>query len=118
MDDGRPIFLQLAEHIEDGIIDGSYPEQSQLPSINEFAAFHRINPATALKGITRLVDAGLVHKRRGVGMFVTAGARDALIAARRERFAATHLGPLLAEARTLGITTEQLIDLIRKDSSS
>ncbi|MGY6498095.1 MAG: GntR family transcriptional regulator [Microcella sp.] len=118
MDDGRPIFLQLAEHIEDGIIDGSYPDEGQLPSINDFAAFHRINPATALKGIQRLVDAGLVYKRRGVGMFVSAGARERLLAARRERFAKTHVAPLLAEARTLGLSTTELIDLIRKDTPS
>lgn len=118
MDDGRPIFLQLAERIEDGIIDGTYPDEGQLPSINEFAAFHRINPATALKGITRLVDAGLVYKRRGVGMFVAAGARDRLLAARRERFADSHIAPLLAEAQHLGLTTDELIDLIRKDTPS
>ena len=52
MDDGRPIFLQIAALIERQIIDGSLPEGEQVPSINEFAAFHRINPATALKGIT------------------------------------------------------------------
>ncbi|BAU32811.1 GntR family transcriptional regulator [Microcella alkaliphila] len=118
MDDGRPIFLQLAERIEDGIIDGTYPDEGQLPSINDFAAFHRINPATALKGIQRLVDAGVVYKRRGVGMFVSAGARERLLAARRDRFAVTHISPLLTEARTLGLTTAELIDLIRKDTPS
>ena len=75
MDDERPIFLQVAELIENQIIDGAMPEGAQVPSINELAAFHRINPATALKGVTRLVDAGLLYKQRGIGMFVADGAR-------------------------------------------
>ena len=74
-DDSRPIFLQLAEMLEDGVISGAFPEGGQIPSITEYSAALKINPATALKGINLLVDAGLVYKKRGVGMFVagTAG---------------------------------------------
>ena len=79
MDDARPLFLQIAEQIEGQIVDGSMREESQVPSINELAAFHRINPATALKGVNLLVEAGVLYKRRGVGMFVAPGAHDALI---------------------------------------
>lgn len=118
MDDGRPIFVQIAELIERQIIDGSLPEGGQVPSINEFASFHRINPATALKGITVLVDAGLLYKRRGIGMFVAEGARERLLAERRQRFAAKYVQPLVREARGLELTTEQLIDIIRKESAS
>ena len=57
MDDSRPLFAQVAENIENDIISGALPEEGQAPSINEFAAFYRINPATALKGINVLVDA-------------------------------------------------------------
>ena len=114
MDDGRPIFLQIAELVERQIIDGSLPEGEQVPSINEFAAFHRINPATALKGITLLVDAGVLYKRRGIGMFVAEGARARLLAERRERFAAEYVHPLVVEARALGLTTDHLIEMIRK----
>jgi len=116
MDDGRPIFLQIAEQIENQIIDGSYGDGSQVPSINEFAAFHRINPATALKGITRLVDTGVLYKRRGIGMFVADGARDRLLAERRERFGTEFVRPLVAEARALGLTTDQLTEMIRKEA--
>ena len=80
-DESRPIFLQLAEMLEEGIISGAYPEEGQIPSITEFSAALKINPATALKGINLLVDEGLVYKKRGVGMFVATGARDALLAA-------------------------------------
>lgn len=115
MDDGRPIFLQLADAIEEGILNGTYAEETQIPSTTEFAAFHRINPATALKGITRLVDAGVLYKKRGIGMFVAAGARDALVAARRETFRDDYIRPLTAEARALGITVDELAEMIRKD---
>lgn len=118
MDDGRPIFVQIAELIERQIIDGSLPEGAQVPSINEFASFHRINPATALKGVTLLVDAGVLVKRRGIGMFVTEGARERLLADRRERFAAEYVHPLVREARSLDLTIDQLIAIIRKESAS
>jgi DNA-binding transcriptional regulator YhcF (GntR family) len=72
-DDGRPLFRQIAEQIESSIVDGSLDEEDQVPSTNELAAFHRINPATAAKGVHQLVTDGVIHKRRGIGMFVTAG---------------------------------------------
>lgn len=118
MDDGRPIFRQLAEQIENQIIDQTLVEGHQVPSINEFAAFHRINPATALKGITLLVDSGVLFKRRGIGMFVSDGARDRLLTERRDRFTAEYVHPLLLEARGLELTSDQLIDIIRKESAS
>lgn len=118
MDDDRPIFLQISEQIEGQIIDGSMAEEQQVPSINELAAFHRINPATALKGVSRLVDAGILYKRRGIGMFVAPGARDTLLARRREAFADEYVRPLLTEAARLAISSEHVIDLIRKEAAS
>ncbi|WP_062204246.1 GntR family transcriptional regulator [Demequina salsinemoris] len=115
MDDGRPLFLQIAEALESAILDGSMPEGAQVPSINELAAFHRINPATALKGVNRLVDAGVLHKRRGVGMFVTEGARGALLEARRGEFAAEHVAPLVSRAQALGIGADELAAMITKE---
>ena len=82
----RPIFLQLAEQLEEGILSGAYPEESQVPSITEYSATYKINPATALKGINLLVDQGLLYKKRGVGMFVSTGAREKLRERRREDF--------------------------------
>ena len=117
MDDSRPIFRQLAEQIENQIIDGSLVEGAQVPSINEYAAFHRINPATALKGITLLVDTGVLYKRRGIGMFVADGARAQLIDERRRTFLNDFIRPLRAEAHALGITPEELADMIRKDTT-
>ena len=116
MDEGRPIFVQIAEQIEGQIVDGTMPEESQVPSINELAAFHRINPATALKGVNVLVDDGILYKRRGIGMFVADGARHMLVARRREAFSAAYVRPLLAEASQLSITPKQLADMIHKEA--
>ena len=72
----KPIFQQIAEGLEDGILLGAFPEEGQIPSITEFSVLYKINPATALKGINLLVEEGVVYKKRGVGMFVAQGARS------------------------------------------
>jgi len=114
MDESRPIFQQIAEQIENDIIAGTLPEESQIPSTNEFAAFHRINPATAGKGVNLLVDSGILYKKRGIGMFVAEGARARLVADRRDQFRDQYLTPLFAEAAKLGITRDQLAAMIQK----
>lgn len=116
IDDGKPIFLQISERVEDSIIDRSLPEESQAPSTNELAAFHRINPATAAKGIAMLVDKGVLYKRRGIGMFVATGARELLLVERRTAFAERYLDPLLIEARKLGLGPDDLTRLIHDRS--
>ena len=113
-DGTRPIFLQLAEMLEEGIISGAYPEEGQIPSITEFSAALKINPATALKGINLLVDEGLVYKKRGVGMFVATGARDALLQKRRESFYTERVRPVAREVSSLGLTLPELIGLVER----
>jgi GntR family transcriptional regulator len=112
VDDSRPIFLQIAEQIENDIISGALPEETQVPSTNELAAYLRINPATAGKGVNLLVDAGILYKKRGIGMFVADGARARLVAQRRDQFREQYVTPLLAEAEKLGITPGQLATMI------
>jgi len=70
----KPIFLQLAQMIEDAILSGAFAEETQIPSTTELSVTYKINPATALKGINLLVDEKIIHKKRGVGMFVSVGA--------------------------------------------
>jgi DNA-binding transcriptional regulator YhcF (GntR family) len=111
-DDGRPLFLQIAEQIESAVIDGSLAEEAQVPSTNELAAFHRINPATAAKGVNQLVADGTLYKRRGIGMFVASGARASLLERRRESFAAQFVAPLLSEAQKLGIDAESIKKMV------
>ena len=112
MDDGRPIFQQIADQIADGIAAGAYPEGTQVPSTTELSAFHRINPATVGKGVNLLVERGLLHKRRGLGMFVSDGARASLLAARTAAFARAYVRPLLAEARALGLSTDDVHKIV------
>ena len=112
----KPIFLQLAEQLEAGILSGAYPEETQVPSITEFAAAYKINPATALKGINQLVNTGLLYKKRGIGMFVARGAQEILRKQRSELFYQDYILPMLREAKNLGLSPEQLTDLIRRGS--
>ena len=88
------------------------------PGHHELAAFYRINPATAAKGVAMLTDKGVLHKRRGIGMFVSEGARELLLGERRAAFADRYIDPLLAEARTLGLGAEDLADLLRQRAAS
>src|SRR5580698_8970966 len=113
LDDGTPLFLQIGAQLADDIADGTLAEGDRVPSSNEFAAFYRINPATAAKGINVLIDEGLLEKRRGIGMFVAAGARERLLSERRQRFAQQYLEPLLTEATRLGIDADSLVSLLR-----
>jgi DNA-binding transcriptional regulator YhcF (GntR family) len=114
LDESRPIFLQVAEQIEDDIIEGRLPEESQVPSTIQFATFYKINPATAAKGVNLLVDQEILHKKRGIGMFVAVGARAALLEKRKEQFFEQYVLTMIRESGKLGITVEQLIEMIRR----
>jgi GntR family transcriptional regulator len=116
LDDGAPIFSQVADRLAEEITEGALAEGDRVPSSNELAAFYRINPATAAKGINVLADDGLLEKRRGIGMFVAAGARERLVSARRRGFAERYVVPLVAEASRLGIDADELVALIRESS--
>ncbi|HBK86166.1 MAG TPA: GntR family transcriptional regulator, partial [Firmicutes bacterium] len=82
----KPIYLQLAEAIEDDILKGIFEENGQVASTTELAVSLRINPATAGKGLNLLVDEGILFKKRGVGMFVAVGAREMILQKRKETF--------------------------------
>jgi GntR family transcriptional regulator len=117
LDDGAPLFSQIAELLAEEIAEGVLSEGDQVPSTNELAAYHRINPATAAKGINVLIDDGLLEKRRGIGMFVATGARARLLDDRRKQFAAHYVEPMLAEAARLGIDSRALLALIQASSN-
>ena len=117
MDESRPIFLQIAEAIENDIIAGALAEETQVPSTNEFAAFYRINPATALKGVNLLVDDGTLYKKRGIGMFVAEGAQAQIVTKRRDKFSEEFVRPLVQEAEKLGISARELAAMIQKEGN-
>ncbi len=110
----KPIFIQIAEGIEDGILTGAFPEESQIPSITEFSVNYKINPATALKGINLLVDEEIVFKKRGVGMFVAKGAVSKLQKKRQNQFYDNYVSRLVEEAKRLGITSDEIIAMIER----
>lgn len=118
MDDSRPIFVQIAERIENDIIEGRLPEESQVPSTNQFASFYQINPATAAKGVNLLVDQGILYKKRGIGMFVANGVRAKLMEKRKQQFYEQYVVTMVREAEKLGITVEQLTDMIRRGDTA
>jgi DNA-binding transcriptional regulator YhcF (GntR family) len=117
LDEGIPLFVQVAERLAADIADGGLAEGGRVPSTNELAAFYRINPATAAKGINKLADDGLLEKRRGIGMFVADGARATLLARRRAEFTERYVRPLLTEATRLGMNTDELVALIKELSN-
>ena len=118
MDDGRPLFIQIAEKIEASILDGSLAEEEQAPSTNELAAFHRVNPATAGKGLTLLVERGILVRRRGLGTFVAPGAQQIVRSERVEQFARHYVEPLLDEARAIGLDADAVLAMIRDRDAS
>ena len=113
----KPIFIQIAEGVEGGILTGAFPEESQIPSITEFSVNYKINPATALKGINLLVDENIIYKKRGVGMFVAEGAVQKLRKKRQDQFYTNYISSLIDEARRLGISSEDVIAMIERGFS-
>ena len=114
----QPLFRQIASLVEDAIVDGTLGEGDRAPSTNELADFHNINPATARKGISLLVDIGVLDKRRGIGRFVADGALAKIRERRRADFAAEYMAPLVDEAVRLGYHRAQLHDLFDRVAES
>ena len=117
IDENRPIFVQIAERIEEDILAGRLAEEEQVPSTNQFAALYQINPATAAKGVNLLVDQGILYKKRGMGMFVATGSRERLMEKRRELFFEHYVVAMVREANRLGIEEEQVIAMIQKGAT-
>lgn len=110
----KPIFQQIREGIEDSILQGHYNEGEQIPSITELALRYQINPATALKGINILVENNIVHKKRGIGMFVCEGAVERLLEDRRNEFFDKYITSLVDEAKRLGLSPDDIKKMIER----
>ena len=108
----KSIYIQIKEMIETDILRDILLEEERVPSTNELAKLYAINPATAAKGVNLLVDEGILYKKRGIGMFVAEGAKKTIQKRRRENFFETYIQGMLTEAASLGITKEDLIDMI------
>lgn len=108
----KSIYIQISEMIENDILRDIILEEERVPSTNELAKLYSINPATAAKGINILVDSGILYKKRGIGMFVSKGAKESIMKIRKEQFFDNYVSTLLSEAKSLGITTDELIRMI------
>lgn len=110
--DNQPIYRQLRDMVVAMILDGTLAEGDALPSVRQVAADYRVNHLTVLKAYQQLVDEDLVEKRRGVGMFVTQGARRQLLRSERERFLAEEWPRVHATIVRLGLSAEELLDAV------
>ncbi len=113
-DGEKPIYIQMAEWIEENILTGVFPEETQIPSTTEISAMYRINPATALKGVNILVDKGIIYKKRGLGMFVSSGAEQKIRGERKQEFFEKYVKALVSEAQKLQISKNEIITMIEK----
>lgn len=102
------IYLQIARMLEDDILRGIYREEEGVPSTNELARVYSINPATAAKGLNLLVADEVLYKRRGIGMFVSRGAKEKVKEKRKAAFFDGYVKPLVREGKSLGLTGEEL----------
>lgn len=110
----EPIYLQVSEQIEDAIFTRTFAEGERVPSTTEISKQYHINPATVLKGMNLLVAADLLEKRRGLGMFVKSGAQERVTQRRQDMFYKNYIVSLVQEAQKLGLTEEQLWQLIQR----
>ena len=108
----KSIYLQIREMIERDILRDNLQEEERVPSTNELAKLYAINPATAAKGINLLVDEGILYKKRGIGMFVAAVAKEQIKKKKKAHFYEDYIQSLLTEAANLGISKEELIAMI------
>jgi len=110
----KSIYLQISEMIETDILRGILLEEERVPSTNELAKIYTINPATAAKGVNILVDEGILYKKRGIGMFVAQGAKEMILQKRRGAFYENYVKGMIAEAQSLGISRDELAEMIRR----
>jgi GntR family transcriptional regulator len=108
--DSQPIYRQLRDRVVAMILDGVLKEGDPLPSVRNVAAEYRVNPLTVLKGYQQLVDEGLVESRRGLGMFINAGARNLLLQGERQKFLGEEWPRIHAIIQRLGLKPEELLE--------
>src|SRR5690625_2604457 len=118
LNDRKPIFEQIKDWISDQIISGTLKEDDRVPSTNEIVQFYKVNHLTVAKGVNQLVNQGIIYKKRGVGMFVAPDAKEKLMGERKQNFKEEYLKPMMDEARKLGLTNEEISQLITEMKGS
>ena len=110
----KSIYIQISEMIENDILRDILLEEEKVPSTNDLAKIYTINPATAAKGVNILVDSGVLYKKRGIGMFVSSGAKKLIMKRRKAEFYENYVRAIVEEAKNLGMTKEDLIKMIEE----
>ncbi|MGL5414665.1 MAG: GntR family transcriptional regulator [Clostridium sp.] len=110
-----PIYVQISQSVEDGILNGVFEEENPIPSTTEISLMYKINPATVNKGFNILVNKELIYKKRGIGMFVKKGSYEILKEQRREQFFNGFIVPIIEEAKKLNISEDEIIKMIQKE---
>ena len=113
MDDSKPIYMQIAQGIEDDILNGLLKEEEQVMSTNQFSEVYGINPATSRKGINILTEEDILYKKRGIGMFVKPGAKEYIKGKRRKSFFKDFVLKTIKEGEKVDINKEEIIDMIK-----
>jgi DNA-binding transcriptional regulator YhcF (GntR family) len=114
MNDAQPVFVRITEIIENGIIGETWRTGELIISTTQISRMYNVNPATAVKAVSRLTEDGILYKRPGIGMCVAEGAREKIVERRKAAFLGTALDTFLAEAKTLNIPAKELINLIKE----
>jgi GntR family transcriptional regulator len=115
--ENQPIYRQLRELVVERIMDGSFVEGEAIPSVRQVAADYQVNHLTVGKAYQELVELGLLQKRRGLGMYVTEGARSALTRQEQQQFIDEELPAFAERARMLGLDLDKVVELLRNIGS-
>ena len=109
----KPIYLQMADRMKEEILSGTYSDDMRIPSVREYSILLQVNTNTAVKCYEQLSRDGIIYQRRGMGYFVTAGARDRIMQQRKEEFFQTTCPQLKKDLELLGITIEEFVEKIK-----
>ena len=111
-DSTKPIYVQIADWLENEIIAERFKDEEKVYSQYQLAELFNINPATAAKGLTILVEDKILFKKRGLGMFVSPEAKTMILEKRRNETLTKMVKDIVLEAKRLSVTKEELIQLI------
>lgn len=114
MNNDKPIFIKIMEIIEDDILSGVYKTDDLIISTTQISKLLSVNPTTAVKAVSNLTDEGILYKRRGIGMCVSNGAKEKILLRRKDAFLGETVALFLEEAKKLGISEDELIQIIRR----
>lgn len=112
--EGKPIYVQIADRIEDDILNGKYQEEARIPSVREFAALMEVNANTTMRAYEMLQNRNIIYMKRGIGYFVSTGARELVLDNRKNVFIGEDLNTFFHEIYTLGIPIEEITSLYQE----